>query len=69
MSNGKNKAEKQVEEETSYNKVALLELFVVASIAYMSVVIWMGTDGYEAKALTAPAVIWATLKLIQKFSK
>lgn len=47
----------------------VFELFVVASVAYSSTVIWLGTDGYISKILVIPAMLWATLKLVQRFAK
>jgi hypothetical protein len=44
-------------------------LFVVASIVFMSVIIYMGTDDLVSKALTAPAVAFAALELVKRFSK
>lgn len=53
--------------KVAMNGVAML--FVVASIAFMSVIIYMGTDDLTSKALTAPAVAFAVLELVKRFSK
>jgi len=47
----------------------ILELFVVCSIAYSTTVIALGTEGYVSIALTAPAVLWAGLVLVRRFTK
>jgi nitrogen fixation protein FixH len=44
-------------------------LFVVASIIFMSVIIYMGTDDLVSKALTVPAVVFAAAELVKRFSK
>lgn len=49
--------------------IGVLQLLVVASIAYSSAVIIMGVDGYIAKALIAPQVIYAAVTLIKRFTK
>lgn len=69
MKSNKNKAEKPAKKKTSYNVVSLLELFVIVSVAYMTVVIYMGTEGLEPKIMTAPAVVWAAVKTLIRFSK
>lgn len=53
--------------KSAFNGVAML--FVVASITFMSVIIYMGTDDLVSKALTAPAVAFAALELVKRFSK
>lgn len=47
----------------------ILQLFVVASIGFMGFVILTGLDDPISKALTAPALIWASLVLVQRFTK
>lgn len=47
----------------------ILELFVVCSIAYSTTVIALGTEGYISVALTAPAVLWAGLVLVKRFTR
>lgn len=47
----------------------VFELFVVASIAYSCTVIALGTEGYIAIAMTAPAAIWAVVKLVNRFAR
>ncbi len=55
--------------KTKYNVSGLLQVFVVASIVYMVVLIWLGTDGYEAKLMTGPAAFYAALVTLKKFLK
>lgn len=47
----------------------MLELFVVASASYMAYIVILGTEGLTPKVLTAPALIWVVVKLVQKFMK
>lgn len=47
----------------------VLQLFVVGSIGYMAFIIWSGLDDPISKLLTAPALAWAALVLIAKFTK
>lgn len=49
--------------------IGLGMLFVIASIAYTTAVIWLGTEGYVSKALTAPQVIFALIVLVKRFTK
>lgn len=49
--------------------MGICELLVVASIAYMTSVIAMGTEGYIPTALAAPAAIFAASRLYMKFTK
>jgi hypothetical protein len=44
-------------------------LFVIASIAYTTTVIWLGTEGYISKVLTAPQVIFSVIVLVKRFTK
>jgi hypothetical protein len=61
---------KSQQKPKDYNAIlGLLRLFVVASIAYTSTVIVMGTDGVTPLVLTAPQVIWAIAILVKQFSK
>lgn len=48
--------------------VGVLQLFVLASIAYSTYVVYLGTDGYAPKVMLIPQAIWATLLAIQKFT-
>lgn len=47
----------------------VMQLFVIASVAYMGYVVILGTDGIAPKVMTIPALIWATVLAIQKFTK
>jgi len=49
--------------------LGIMQLIVVASIAYSSAVIVIGTDGYVAKALIVPQALWAVCTLIRHFTK
>lgn len=49
--------------------LGILELFVVASIFLMTAIILLGTDELTKHSITAPAVVWASYKLVQRFSK
>lgn len=50
------------------NIMGVLQLFVVASIAYSTTVIAMGTEGYLPVALTVPQAVYAVIVLIKRFS-
>jgi len=63
---------KNTNKQTSSAKTGILGismLFVIASIAYTTTVIWLGTEGYVSKALTAPQVIFALIVLVKRFTK
>lgn len=47
----------------------VFSLFVVGSIGYSSFIIWSGLDGNLPKLLTAPALIWAALVLVNRFTR
>lgn len=49
--------------------IGVLLLFVVASIAYSTTVIVMGTEGYIPLLLVAPQSIFAVIVLIKQFTK
>lgn len=49
--------------------LGILQLFVVASILFMAYIVIQGLDDPISKALTAPALIWAGLVLVAKFTK
>lgn len=49
--------------------IGICELLVVASIAYMTSVIVMGTEGYIPAVLSAPAAIYAVVRLFKNFTK
>lgn len=42
-------------------------LLVVVSILYSSTVIWIGTDGVVPKIMTSPAIILASIYVIDNF--
>lgn len=47
----------------------IFSLFVVGSVGYMAFIIWAGLDDPISKALTAPALIWAGLVLVNRFTR
>ena len=49
--------------------VGISLLLVVLSIAYTTKVIFMGTDGIEAKILTTPQIIFAVVLALKQFTK
>lgn len=49
--------------------VGISLLLVVLSIAYTTTVIFMGTDGIEAKILTTPQIIFAVVLALKQFTK
>jgi hypothetical protein len=44
-------------------------LFVVASIGFMAYMVILGTEDVVSKVLTAPALVWAVIQLVIRFSK
>jgi hypothetical protein len=50
-----------------FNGVAML--FVIASISAMSVIIWLGTDGIISRVLTVPAILFAAVQAVVRFTK
>lgn len=63
------KASKSKKQQSKNGIIGILQMFVVISIVYMAAVIWMGTDGYAAKAMTIPAVAYVGLLVFTKFTK
>ena len=64
------KYKKQNTIKNSKNSImGVMLLLVTASIAYSSAVIIMGVDGYIAKALIAPQIVFAVMTLIKQFTK
>ena len=60
----------KVKKERSFSGIiGLLQLFVIASIAYSTAVIAMGTEGYIPLALVAPQTLWAVCTLVARFTK
>lgn len=47
----------------------VLNLLVVASIGFMGFIVITGLDDPISKALTAPALIWAGLVLVNRFTR
>lgn len=45
----------------------LLNLLVVVSAVYSSVIIWMGTEGIVPLVMVAPLVVWSATTLIRQF--
>lgn len=50
-------------------QMGIFSLFVVGSVGWMSFIIWSGLDGNLPKVLTAPALIWASLVLVNRFTR
>lgn len=48
--------------------VGVFQLFVLASIAYSTYVVYLGTDGTAPKVMLIPQALWATLLAVQKFT-
>lgn len=48
--------------------IGILQLFVLASIAYSTYVVFLGTDGIAPKVMLIPQALWATLLAVQKFT-
>lgn len=49
--------------------VGALELFVVCSIGFMSFIVITGLEDVVSKLLTIPALVWAVMKLVTKFTR
>lgn len=49
--------------------IGVLQLFVIASIAYTTTVIVMGTDGLLPVVLAIPQAFWASVVLVKQFTK
>ena len=63
------KTPKKSKDNIKQGIMGIMQLIVVASIAYSSAVIVRGTDGYVAKALIVPQALWAVCTLIRHFTK
>lgn len=63
------KATSQKSKRNWNGTIGVLQMFVVVSIVFMVVMIWMGTDGYGAKVMTVPAGLYAVILLFCKFTK
>jgi len=67
------KAEVQTPKKSKRNHrngiIGVMQLFAVASIAYSTVVIGMGTEGYIPLIMVAPQAILAVAIAIHKFAK
>lgn len=55
--------------KTDINIVGILELFVCASIGFMAFIVITGLEDPISKLLTVPALVWAAVKLVTKFTK
>lgn len=55
--------------KSDINVVGILQLFAVASVLFMAYIVNMGLDDVVSKLLTIPALIWAVVVLLGKFSK
>lgn len=70
MQNKKNKAAKSKKDRQLKQKTTgILQLFVVASIGFMAFIVITGLDDVVSKVLTVPALLWAALVLVQRFTK
>jgi len=75
MAKSKNNQSTEVKPSTKSKKnyqssiIGIMQLFAVASIAYSTVVIAIGTEGYLPLILVAPQAILAVAIAINKFSK
>ena len=58
---------KKIAFKNIFSGVAML--FVIASISSMSVIIWLGTDGIISRVLTVPAMLFAAVQAIVRFTK
>ena len=63
------KTPKKSKDNIKQGIMGIMLLIVVASIAYSTAVIAIGTDGYVAKALIVPQALWAACTLIRHFTK
>jgi len=60
----------KIKKARNYNGIiGVLLLFVVASIAYTTTVIAMGTEGYVPLILAAPQAIFGVVVLFKQFTK
>lgn len=72
MSNNKNKEAKTSKKSNKNYKsgtIGIMLLFAVASIAYSTVVIAIGTEGIVPLIMVAPQALLGTAILVKKFSK
>ena len=65
------KTEKVKKPSKNYKQsiIGITQLIIVASVAYSSMVIILGTDGYIGKVLIVPQALWAVCTLIKRFTK
>lgn len=63
------KASKKSNKNTKSAIIGIMLLFAVASIAYSTVVIAIGTEGYIPLVMVAPQAILAVVILVNKFVK
>lgn len=63
------KTSKKSKNNSKSTIIGIMQLFAVASIAYSTVVIAIGTEGYLPLILVAPQAILAVAIAINKFSK
>lgn len=69
MKQNKTNEATKAKKNINFNLVGLLQLFVLASIAYSTYVVYLGTDGIAPKVMLIPQALWATLLAVQKFTK
>lgn len=63
------KTPKKSNKNTKSTIIGIMQLFAVASIAYSTVVIAIGTEGYIPLVMVAPQAILAVTIAINKFTK
>ena len=63
------KTPKKSKNNTKSTIIGIMQLFAVASIAYSTVVIAIGTEGYIPLVMVAPQAILAVTIAINKFTK
>lgn len=74
MANKKQTKEAKIKTSKKSNKntksaiIGIMQLFAVASIAYSTVVIAIGTEGYIPLVMVAPQAILAVVIAINKFT-
>lgn len=73
MTKQTNKQEKPAKAKKTHNikqfGQGVFQLFVVGSIGFMAYIVITGMSNPIAQALTAPALIWAGLVLVNRFTK
>lgn len=66
----KSQEPKAPKNKKDYTKLTgMLELFVVASIAFSSYVVIMGVQSLTPRLLLVPQILWAAYQLVKRFTK